>query len=97
MKPLNLKMTKAEPTFDFGCASGNALLICPNCGGESLHAGAPITDFDDGHCAPPDFRGGGIVIPFGCETCTASLYLDVGQHKGATLIGWRVAAGPGNS
>jgi hypothetical protein len=41
-------------------------------------------------CANPSSRRHGIVIQFRCEMCPAALDLTIAQHKGETLVEWRM-------
>jgi hypothetical protein len=39
----------------------------------------------------PSARRDGVVIRFVCENCDETSELTIAQHKGQTLLGWRVA------
>lgn len=38
----------------------------------------------------PSARRGGVTIDFVCEQCEGALQLTMAQHKGSTLVEWRV-------
>jgi hypothetical protein len=42
------------------------------------------------HCRNPSERRQGLAIAFSCEDCDAKLELTIAQHKGNTIVEWRL-------
>ena len=63
--------------------------------GTEIHiSGGTVTriDSDSALRNNPSLRRGGIIIDFECERCGDGLELTISQHKGQTILAWRVSA-----
>jgi hypothetical protein len=70
----------------FRKAEDSGTMVVTKAGAGGTHVG------NGGSMGNPSARRDGVVIHFDCETCNASMYLEIAQHKGQTLINWMLGS-----